>query len=191
MSGQLFPNGCPIPRLRKRVHKILKTDFYKLSFAVRRSIRYHAKRRAWYDGLHSAAMVTAAIAGSTTFATIVAGSPEIAKWLALVVAIASVMDTMLNWPEKARTHDALYRRFHDLEQVINESDELSEKRLNKLQNQRLQIEVDEPTTIDALNIVCRNIQAQAQGHPRSELTHIRWYQRLFCNILTLPPNDFE
>lgn len=172
---------------------------YPLQFSVRKSIAYHARRRAWFDALHLWTMLIATLSATSAFVSIVEGYPEIAKCLSLMVAAISLMDIIFKWPEKARDHDILYRRFHELLQGIihelgkneNEGYTLSSQRLAKFQNQKLMIEDDEPTSIDVLNVMCHNIQAQAEGHAESEMYRIKWYQRLMCQICTLPPNDFR
>lgn len=136
-------------------------------------------------------MLITAVTGSTAFATIVTGRPEIAKYLAFLVSVAAILDSALKWPEKARLHNDLYQRFHELAQTINENVEDTDNKLAQFQNKRLQIEVDEPTNNEILNVLCHNIQAESEGHPKSELYRISWYHRMFYNLWPFVPNSFK
>src|ERR1051325_4876413 len=57
-----------------------------LDFGIHKSIRYHTKRRAFFDGLHRVAMLAAVIGGSGTFFALIGEKTHVGQIAALVVA---------------------------------------------------------------------------------------------------------
>jgi len=172
-------------------------DSTKLEFAVHKSIRYHGKRRAFFDGLHNAAMVTVAMGGSAAFAALLTeGTASIGVNLPLyvsgIIAAVSAFDLVLGFPTRARVHDSLYRRYCDLAAEIASAQNPDEITKTRWGERRLLIEKDEPTPVDALNVICHNQEAEARGYTIDDgvLVRIRWWQVLFSQFLTLPPNSF-
>lgn len=168
----------------------LDERFRRLDFSVHVSRRYHARRRAWFDMCHRGAMTFAAVGGSAAFGFIFAGESMLAKGSTAIIALFSSLDIFFAPSEKARLHDTLYRRFSTLAAQMASTKEVTSKVVSKWERKRLELEVDEPTGIDALSVICHNIEAEARGYSGSELRRVRWYQRLFCQLITMPPNNF-
>ncbi len=55
---------------------------------------------------------------------------------------------------------------------------------------RTLIEKEDPTPLSALNVICHNEEAEVRSYGEDTLRHVRWYQRAFCHLVTLPPNNF-
>lgn len=93
--------------------------------------------------------------------------------------------------ERARLHDALYRRFATLAGDMSRIPEPSEDAYRQFLSACIAIESDEPTQITVLNMICHNIECEARGAPPAHQYKIRWYQRAFANICSLPPDRWE
>lgn len=160
-------------------------DAAKLKFAVGRSIRYHAKRRAFFDVLHRCSVVVTLIAGSGAFLAAIQDHQVFAQAAALTVAVASVLDLAVGFGGRARLYDDLCRRWADLGSAMERTVDPTQQMVHDWKAERLQIEKDEPTQLGALNIICHNEEVQA--HAWGTKYRLWFYQRLFCHLCTLPP----
>jgi DDE superfamily endonuclease len=156
---------------------------------VNTSIRYHAKRRAFFDAAHRLMMLIGVIGGSAAFFALLSNSASmLAKIAAFSVAVATAIDLVFSLPEKAREHDKLCERFSDLAAEImgnihGKSDRLI---VSGFRTKRLIIEKHEPTMMPALNLICHNEEARARGYGESELYSIGWLQLIFAQFCTFP-----
>jgi hypothetical protein len=165
-------------------------DAWSLQFAAKKSLRYHAARRAFFDGAHRWTMAIVAIGGSTAFIGIIGEATEWAKWAALVLTIAGALDVAFGFSERARQHNSLYQRWSDLLAEMLRYGPPTESVLREWQAQRALIEKDEPTPLSALNVICHNTEAEVQQLGLENFYHVRWYQSLFRHLLTIPPDYF-
>jgi hypothetical protein len=150
-----------------------------LLFGVRRSIRYHLRRRKFFDNIHKASIFLSALSGTATIAAVLAkAGPTLTITFAALVAISSIIDLVVGTAQAARLHDDLARRFFDLEKAIISTKEITEENLTNFISQRLDIEADEPTPLKVLDSICHNELLRAMGYDRSEFLNIRWYQRI-------------
>ncbi|SMF47594.1 hypothetical protein SAMN02982917_2331 [Azospirillum oryzae] len=166
--------------------KVLEIDF-----TTHVSMRYHAKRRAWFDMLHRMSMVVAAIGGSAALASLAGDQSTAAKWITLAVAIAGAFDIAFGPSERARKADALYKQFCDLAADIASCPSPTEEDARKWLARRLKIEAEEPAIIDTLNVICHNTEAEARGYGPETCYHVSLIQQIFSHICTLPPYKFE
>lgn len=163
-------------------------DLIALDFGVHKSIRYHAKRRAFFDVTHRVAMLVAVISGSAAFFALVGDRTQVGQIAALVVAIATALDLVFALPENAREHDKLAERFSDLagELAVAESGLVDGRAIAVLKAKRLAIEKGEPTALDALNVICHNEEAEARGYGRDHIYRVGWGQKVFAQVITFP-----
>ncbi len=154
----------------------------KLLFGIRRSIRYHNRRRAHYDRLHNLSMFLSALAGTAIIASILGkmGSPW-ALVLAALVTVFSILDLIVGTTKMARLHHDLVRRFISLEKKIVTSADQPDDGYAEYWSERLDIEADEPPPMNVLNMVCHNEMLRAMGYPIEDQVEIKWYLRWFCN----------
>lgn len=137
---------------------------YGLFFDVRRSIRYHDRRRAFFERMHQlTGSLTVLLAGSVLFDIARPGeSPWWLLFIAAVAAILSAWDMVVGYASKAELHRSLKIRFGDLEIAILEGDDTDATwKAHRLQ--RLRIEQDEPPIYRALDMLCHNELLQADG----------------------------
>lgn len=137
---------------------------YGLLFDVRRSIRYHDRRFAFFERLHQiTAGLTILLAGSVLFDVAKAG--ETAPWmiaLSVVAALLSVWDMVVGYSSKAGLHRDLKLRFSNLEISILEGDD-SATTWQAHKVERLKIEQNEPPVFRGLDTLCHNELLRAEG----------------------------
>lgn len=150
---------------------------YGLLFDLRRSVRYHDRRRAWFESLYRLTGVTAILIGAAIFI-------PVRPWMAAQLIIAGLLlgGVALGFASSAALHKALRIRFIGLE---------AEMLANPAANHhiaRLVIEKDEPPIYRALDLLCHNEQLRAEAHPAiaDYLVTVPLYQRLTCHLFRWP-----
>ncbi len=134
---------------------------YGLLFAVRRSMRYHEARRAFFDGLHRVtAGLTVLLAGSVLFD--LARPGETAGWLLALAAVLSAWDVVVGYAAAGARHQALKTRFGALEMALLDG-AADDATWASHQRARLVIEQDEPPVYRMLDTVCHNDVMIAEG----------------------------
>ena len=158
-----------------------------LDFRVHVSVRYHARRRAWYDRLHRIMMLVIATGASAGVAAICGGLLREAEFLAVAVAVAGALELALSLPERARVEDALYRRFNALAADIAEARSITDADIRSWEARRLLIRSDADDRLEALRRVCHNLEAEARAYPLEAFYWLWPWQRLCAQIVSLPP----
>jgi hypothetical protein len=138
-------------------------DLWALLFDVRRSVRYHDRRCAFFEQLHRVTSVlTILLAGSVLFE--IARPGDTAPWLvalSVAAAILAASDTVIGFAARAGLHRSLKQRFILLEtSILARSGSLADH-----QRVRLGIEHDEPPVYRALDLLCYNEMLRAEGCP--------------------------
>lgn len=147
---------------------------YALFFDVRRSLRYHDRRRAFFERIHQATgVLTVLLAGSVLFDIARPGdNPAWLLALAAIAALLSALDTVIGYAAKAGLHRDLRARFAALElSIIAGNTSGSAWQAHHLE--RLRIEQDEPPIYRALDLLCHNEILQADGFPPDSEHHAR------------------
>jgi hypothetical protein len=157
---------------------------YALLFGVRRSIRYHDRRRAFFERLHRlTGALTVLMAGSVLYDLGRAG--ETAAWLQALAAIAAVLaalDMVVGYAARAGQHGALKARFVDLEQALLSGD-AADATWAAHQTARLAIERDEPPVYRALDLLCHNELALAENCGAEHMARVGFWPRLTSHWL--------
>lgn len=156
---------------------------YSLLFGVRRSLRYHDRRRAFFERLHQITSgLTILLAGSVLFE--LARPGETAAWMivmAVVAALLSVWDIVVGYAPKAGLHRDLKLRFIALEIAMLAGGD-DEATWQQHEIERLRIEQDEPPIFRALDTLCHNELLRAEGFRKdSDAKHffsVNCFQRL-------------
>lgn len=164
---------------------------YPLYFAIKRSIRYHDRRKAYFITLHQiTGVLTVLLSGSVIFD--LAKSGENPWWLntiAFISAVLAAWDVVIGYSSKITLHHDLKRRFSELEMKI-----VAEKKESAfwgtLENERALIERDEPPIYRALDLLCHNELLVAEGFggkgKADDWREICWFQRLTSQFLRWP-----
>lgn len=158
-------------------HEDMTEDQHALFFDVRRSIRYHDRRRAFFGLMHQVTSgLTILLAGSVLFDIARPGdNPWWMLAVAAVAAIISAFDMVVGYASKAGLHGELKARFGDLEMAILKGDN-SDPTWEAHRIERLRIEQDEPPIYRALDMLCHNELMRADGYNESE--HAKHYAKL-------------
>lgn len=161
---------------------------YGLFFDVRRSVRYHDRRRAFFERMHQVTgALTVLLAGSVLFDIARPGdNPAWMLALAAIAAILSAFDMVAGYSAKANLHRDLKRRFGALEiAVLAGNAELATWEAH--QQERLRIEQDEPPVYRALDLLCYNELLRADGFNRdanaAHFASVTGWQRVTRHLL--------
>lgn len=159
-------------------------DLHQLLFGVRRSVRYHTRRRLFFDRLNKLSTFLSALAGTATVASVLAELPP--PWIiafAVAVAVFSVIDLVIGTAQASRLHHDLARQFIALEKGLISLQEPSQEDINRLISQRLDIEQNEPPPLKVLDSICHNELLRAMDYPKKDFIKIIWYQRLLSQFM--------
>lgn len=159
----------------------LTDDQYGQLFGVRRSIRYHDRRRTFFERLHRlTSALTVLMAGSVLYDLGRAG--ETAPWLtalALAAAGLAALDMVVGYAARAGQHRDLKTRFVDLEISMLQTPAAA---WAAHQAARLAIERDEPPVYRALDLLCHNELARAEGCAAEHMARVPFWQRWTRNL---------
>lgn len=138
---------------------------YQLLFDVRRSIRYHDRRRMFYERLHHiTGFVTILMAGSVLFDL---GENVNRTWwlvtLSIFAAILAATDMVIGYSRRASLHTTLRGKFADLE-IDMLAGSIEDDAWQEHYRKRLIIEKDEPAVYKVLDLLCHNELLLADGH---------------------------
>lgn len=149
--------------------KDLDNDQYGLLFDVRRSIRYHDRRRGFFERLHRlTSVLTILMAGSVLYDLGKTG--DTASWLlglSAIAALLAALDMVVGYSAWATRHQELKARFAALE-IDMLSGNATPATWNEYRLQRLRIERDEPPVYRALDLLCHDELLVAEGHTRAK-----------------------
>ncbi|OGT19263.1 MAG: hypothetical protein A2342_02460 [Gallionellales bacterium RIFOXYB12_FULL_54_9] len=157
---------------------------YGLLFDVRRSVRYHDRRRSFFEQLHQiTGGLTVLLSGSVLFD--IARPGDSPSWLLAVSAIAAVLaawDMVVGYAAKTSLHRDLKKRFAALEMDIVGGVE-SDETFAAYSLERLRIEQDEPPIYRALDLLCHNELLRAEGFRDKDkgvehFSQVNFFQRL-------------
>jgi hypothetical protein len=164
----------------------ISDDLHNLLFGVRRSIRYHTRRWQFYDGVSMWCKFLSVLGGTATITAVLAKLGQ--GWtigFASVVTIFSVMDLIVGSGQKARLHNDFVRQFVDLEKDIVTKEQITESDMRSFTGRRLVIEAQEPPPLRILDMICHNELCRALGYDENKQVRIKWYQRLFCQLVDI------
>lgn len=165
----------------------LATKWRNVLFDVRRSVRYHIRRRRFFDRLDQFTNMLGLVFGSTAVYGVMNDNADLkplAIGAAAIVTIFSAINLVVGSARQAREHADFARQFVDLEKKMNAT--LSEQLLQEITHARLAIEAEEPPIMRVLDCICHNELCQALGY--EERAKITWIQRLFAQVFDIRPD---
>src|SRR5579862_3649984 len=171
----------------------LKDKWHDLLFGVRRSARYHVRRRQFFDRI---GFITNFLIIITGGGTVVAVGRESHHIVAMIfgglVAVFAAIDLVVGCSGAARDHHDLAREFIELEKklVADEAHPTHEK-FTEYCGTRLEIEKEEPPKLCALDLLCADELVKAGGYSEDEFHKFRWYHRWFANFLPFNSADIK
>lgn len=167
---------------------MMNTDLerHNLLFDTQRSIRYHTRRRAFFDRLDQMTNMLSVIFGSAAvFGVLEKDYQALALVAAAVVTVTSAINLVLGSAQRARAHADFSRRYVALERRLSCEPKCDDALLRDVRAERLCIEAEEPPVLHVLNVICHNEQMRAMGYPRKQWAPVRWWQALFAQVVDL------
>jgi hypothetical protein len=165
----------------------IAVEWNDLLFGVRRSVRYHSRRRMFFDRLHTVTSALGVIFGSATIlAVLTEAGPRYAVLAAAVVTIFSALDLVIGTDRSARLHQDLAEK-----RMMSLTTAPTAKDLKDCGGERLDIESDEPPVLRVLDVLCHNELCRAMGRERSHMAKVAWYQRLFAQLIDVRPDSLR
>jgi hypothetical protein len=150
-----------------------------LDFGIKKSMRYHSKRRDLFERLDNFSNWLVAVAGASAFASVVGDSAStLSKVLTALVTAIALLDVIWGFGARARIHQDLYRRFSELAIEMATMDNPDAREIARMRARRLALEAEEPHIIDALERRCWNEEAEARGATQDQLQSLNKWQRL-------------
>lgn len=156
---------------------------WNVDFGVAKSLRYHAYRRDFWDRLDITAKILTGVSGGGVLLTTIQSSPYLAARFAVVVALTSLVDVVLRFARRARTHDGLYRDFSLLAQDIAAKEKPTMVDVSRWRKKRLAIEAKEPGVLDLLERRCAAEECVARGVPIRAEWQLNWFQRIATSFM--------
>lgn len=164
----------------------LTNEYEGLLFDLRRSVRYHNRRRAFFDRLDQMTNVFSLVFGSSAIYGVLSKAGNNDNWAMLsaaVVTIFSALNLVVGSSRRAREHFDFARKFFELEQKLISIPEVSEMVLREITVERLSIEKDEPPVLRVLDSICYNDQLLSMDYPPDQMVVIGFWQRQLSQFM--------
>jgi hypothetical protein len=170
----------------------IESFWHDLLFGVRRSVRYHNRRRRFFDNVNRWKTALTLLAGSAAMVAILGKDPQTLPLIASAfVTVVSTLDLVLATIMKARLHADLARRFLDLERAMILVKNPTADDGREYTTQRLIIEAEEPPILRVLDVLCHNELMLAMGYTQSDLCFVPWYKRLLAPCLSMSAEGLQ
>lgn len=182
-------NDKPIPE-----QKTSEVSLWTTWWNVQRSIRYHSYRQAFFEGYSRLVaglnILLSSAAGATVMKTVEKSEAGFATALLLVLALINTFDLVYGLSKRAWHHRELRNKFIDIEKRFlagRRYDVVAKAELNKIEEEILSIEVDEPPIYRNLDIFCHNEMVKAYYKNKDEQaehhTTQTWFQKCSRNFI--------
>lgn len=135
---------------------------WNLFFAVKRCIRYHQRRRSWFESCHHMTLLgvvftTGGVAARLELVQPDTEGAQFISWgLALLSGALVTANIVFRFAERAAEHKGLAKRWRALEAALSPIGPLSDREYKRYVAQRLQIENDEPPVMRLLDALCHH-----------------------------------
>lgn len=162
----------------------VQEDAHALLFGIRRSVRYHVRRRRFFDRLHTGTNALGVLFGSAAIAAILGQLPHVYGIVAAaLVTVASALDLVIGTAAMARVHEEFAKRFIALEREMALTSELTADAVRQFTARRLEIEMEEPPVLRTLDRLCHNELLRAMGYGPERLVRVPWYHRWLAQVV--------
>ncbi len=154
--------------------------YYKTLYGVRRSIRYHQRRRSYFEFLNNCIMFWHIVAGSSTVVFLFG---NISQWggagIAGSSALLAALNLVLGIPRRMTWHATLSQKFAQLEHDMSPFEDnltIDPTVESRFRQKRLEIEADEPPKLRVIDLLCHNelVQSTYTHDKVYDIGLIRW-----------------
>lgn len=170
-------------------------SMYRTLFGARKSIRYHQRRRAFFEVAHTIAVAAQVIAGSSAVVAVVGGSGGSGwSWgagLAALAAVLAALDLAFGVSRRATKHASLAQQFAQLEREIvpHEHDkDVDGEAATAFRRRRLEIEESEPPKLRAIDLLCHN-ELVISTYRHDKVYPVVWWKRQFGHVWDFEVDD--
>jgi hypothetical protein len=169
--------------------EVIAEKHHQLSFYVRRCVKYHSYRAAFFGKLNVTTAFVGVLFGSATLTSLVAQAPGcVTIATSLIVTIFSAFDLVIGTGKKTWEHNELKKRYMnvELELLGAAPDTTSEIKLKEIEIKIRQIELDEPPELQFLNAMAENeiIMANYSAREASQyVSKLPWLKRVTANFI--------
>ena len=164
---------------------------YGTLFGVRKSVRYHQRRRGFFESAHTAAAALQVIAGSSAVAAVVGESTTLGAALAATAAALAALDLTIGTTRRATVHAGLAQQFAQLERemVQHENDEqVNGATAVEFRQRRLEIEEHEPPKLRVIDLLCHN-ELVVSTYRHEKTYPIKWLRRCVGHVFDVEVAD--
>ena len=166
-------------------------EVHCLLFGIRRSVRYHNRRRRFFDLVSKWSDALTAISGSGTIISVVsAKSGTLSVTLAAATAILAAVNLVFDTKGNARLHHDLARQFTNVEKNLIKKD-LTRAQIDQAEADRLDIEAGEPPVLRVLDIICHNELSKALGYGKDAEYNVTCWRAIFANFFDVLPGSIK
>lgn len=174
------------PHLEKNEIEVFENKKSDIEFYIGKNLRYHAKRRDFFERWDNATKILNYIIGSATIVAILAKQYELYAVLCnVLILILSAFDSFIGFGNKARDYKEFYQAYKKLE--IKLRGLKTEDEINLLRQEIDKIELNEPNTLIVLMEKCWNEEVIYQRYGKENLRQIAWWQSLFAQYFDICP----
>jgi hypothetical protein len=155
------------------------------------SIRYHRRRRAFFEGFDRVTKAVGVLGGSAAITTLLGNGKTPTVIASAIVVVISTTDLVIGTGQAATRHRDLERRYLELEEEIIEAGE-ERFQFEKFSKKQVEIEKEEPWVLRNLAALCYNEELlRTDGASEKSHLQLKWYQRWFAHIIDIKPDLIE
>ncbi len=158
--------------------------FDDLLFGVRRSIRYHSRRQAFFERLDRWSAFVLLLLGSGAVASVLQDNKTWALIAGLGVTCVSGLNLVFGFGVRASRHAQFVKDFTRFETRLQDDD--SDETVAAVAKERLGVEAAEPPVMRVLDVICHNELLTAMGYEgnilQQERVRLTRLQRLTANL---------
>lgn len=159
----------------------LETQWKGLLFGVRKSIRYHQYRAAFYGRVNAFVKFVTLAGGTAAAASMASSMPTLATVGGVAVVLLTLGEMTLDCGGCAGNHRSLAKQFAEIERDMIGS-EITPATFTLFTRQRLQVEIAEPSARNVLDLMCYNELVRAGGFSSKNLAQIPAWRQWLANL---------
>ena len=161
----------------------------RLLFSVRRLVRYHGKRRGFFDLIDSTLKILVLVLGILTAYFSSNGGASASVVLGTCIAVVTAFQVVCGFSKKAALHLWLMKGFIRLEQKLRASDD--EDTVQLVIQGRLDLESEEPPVKRYLDVICHNEQVLSEDGLETDMWDVNCWQRLTAHFTNVGSHRFH
>ncbi len=163
----------------------------ELIWQCRLSSLYHEYREGFLDFCHRLVFFAIITSSALLVLGLFGSSPKIVTLLTLLPAISASLDLVLKFSIGAQTHNFLKRRFYHLEARLT-GNKISDKTLEEVEKEMVQLMADEPPGYRVLLCHCSNLMdIENDEEPRLQISKPKMLLRNVYRFTGTPPPQIE